>query len=60
MQENCFPNKVSFDNNDIKGKCSTPKQKDMDKEDKHKEELLKYDKCKYTCKKETSLKNTYA
>ena len=55
--ENCSPNKNSFDANDIKYKCSTPKQtKKMDKEVENKEEMQKCDKCKYTCQKETSLK----
>ena len=57
MHEKCFPNKVSFDNEDIKDTCSTPNQKKyMEKEVLNLEELRKCDICKYTCKKETSIK----
>ena len=58
LNENVFTNKVSFDRNDIKDKCSTPKKnEDKDKSENSKEEMLSCSKCKYKCKKKTSLES---
>ena len=48
---------MSFNTNDIKDTCSTPKEeKEEDLKVQNKEGLLSCTLCKYTCKKETSIK----
>ena len=56
LEENCSKNKASFHNNDIKDKCSTPKEKkEKDKKDHGKEEKTCTE-CSYVYNKETTLK----
>ena len=60
LTENYFASKVSFNNDEINEKCSTPKKikcNEKEKEGHSEEEMLTCNKCKYTCKKETTLKN---
>ena len=47
---------VVFDNNDVKDKCSTPKEeKKKVAKNQNKEDLMSCSLCKYKCKKRTSL-----
>ena len=56
LEENCSKNKASFHNNDIKDRCSTPKEKkEKDKKDHGKEEKTCTE-CSYVYNKETTLK----
>ena len=57
VQEEVKNLSCSFSNIDIQDTCSTPAKEDKErvKEDKPKNELLKFKDCNYSCKKETFL-----
>ena len=57
LDEDCLPNNVSFNSDDIKDKGSTPKvKKEKAKKVESIEESIPFTKCNYKCKKQSSLK----
>ena len=53
-------NEVSFHFDDIKGACSTPKEKEeKDETDHDRDSKIKFTVCNYVCKKETTVKEAH-
>ena len=56
LDDDCLPNNISFNSDDIKDKGSTPKEKEKAKKVETIEESILCTKCNYKCKKQSSLK----